>query len=245
MMDAQLREPLWLLLALSPALLWLLAHAIKRWRHTPYADPHLRDWVVARQTRQRRTRLWQGLLIQLAWICFAIAMAGPRVPLTLQDTSQASDSQLMVVVDLSLSMSARDIRPSRIERVKLELLDLIERAQRTRIGLIVYAAQPHVLCPPTTDKTVLRHYVQSLRTQLLPTAGSRTQQALIFAAQQFNDDMPISKAVLLVSDGETNASAQESDTQLLIQTLKHAQIHLYVLAVGSEIGAALMTPQHG
>lgn len=78
MMDAQLREPLWLLLALSPALLWLLAHAIKRWRHTPYADPHLRDWVVARQTRQRRTRLWQGLLIQLAWICFAIAMAGPR-----------------------------------------------------------------------------------------------------------------------------------------------------------------------
>ena len=247
MMDAQLREPLWLLLALIPALLWLLAQLIKHWRQSAYADPHLRDWVVARQPTRQRTRLWQGLFLQLAWISFAIAMAGPRLPLTLQDTNQSDDSQLLVVVDLSLSMSARDVRPSRIERAKLELLDLIERAQRTRIGVIVYAAQSHVLCPPTTDKSVLRHYVQSLRTQLLPTAGSRTQAALIFAAQQFKADSHTSKALLLISDGETNTptSSQMNDSQLLGQTLKQQHIHLYVLAVGSKSGAALMTPQRG
>lgn len=247
MTGMQLREPLWLLLALLPVILWLCAYLIKRWRFTPYADAHLLDWVIARQQSQRRTRIRQGIFIQLAWACFAIAMAGPRTPVTIQDSNENFETQVYAVVDVSLSMSARDVRPSRIERVKLELLDLIERMQRTRLGIIVYAAQAHVLCPPTTDKSVLRHYIQTLRTELLPTAGSRIDHALLFSAKQLAHDTQSSKAVLLITDGEQDADASSlaENNKLLSQIFKQQQISLFVLGVGSDRGAALLTRQQG
>ncbi len=243
----QLREPLWLLLALLPVLLSVVSLLLHRSNRTSYADAHLRDWVISQRSTQQASRWWQLICTHLAWMAFAIAMAGPRIPIKYLDTQQQYTAQLYVLVDLSASMSAADIQPSRIERVKLELLDLIERLQHTQMGLIVFAAQPHVLTPPTTDKAVLRHYVQTLRAGLLPTAGSQTLNALDFARLQFKSENNVNNAMLLISDGEHHLNTQQLTDALppLIEQLKRQRIQLYTLGVGSTQGAAILTTDKG
>ena len=243
----QLREPLWLLLALLPVLLMALSFLFHRWQRTNYADAHLRDWVISKHSAQQASRWWQLICTHLAWMAFAIAMAGPRIPIKYLDTQQQYTSQLYVLVDLSASMSAADIQPSRIERVKLELLDLIDRLQHTQMGLIVFAAQPHVLTPPTADKTALRHYVQTLRAGLLPTAGTQMLNAIDFARLQLKSANDVSNAILLITDGEHHLSAQQLTDALpqLIEQLKRQRIQLYTLGVGSTQGAAILTADKG
>ena len=132
------REPLWFWFALCPWLLWLL-HGFMGWtRGRDYADPQLMPWArahVAAQLELRRFR--RHALLALAWLLFAMAMAGPRVAQTTYDQDRKNDTQLMVVLDVSRSMTARDVEPSRLERARLELEDLITREQRLKIGLVV------------------------------------------------------------------------------------------------------------
>jgi len=243
----QWREPLWLLLALLPGLLLVFAYVLHRRQHSSYADPHLRDWAISSQRTQRQRRWWQFLFTQLAWCAFALAMAGPRIPVNYFDTQQQHTTQLLVVIDVSASMSARDVSPSRIERIKLELLDLTERLQHTQMGLIVYAAQAHVLTSPTGDKGVLREYIRTLRTGLLPTAGSQTLAALDYARTQFRPASDISKAILLISDGEHHVNAQTLDASLpaLAARFKQQHIYIYTLGIGSPQGAAILTGDRG
>ncbi|MGD8927084.1 MAG: VWA domain-containing protein, partial [Thioalkalispiraceae bacterium] len=156
------------------------------------------------------------------------------------------------LVDLSLSMSARDINPSRIERTKLELLDLVERLDKTRMGLIVYAAQPHLLIPPTSDKNLLRYYIKLLRTRLLPSEGSSLFQAVhfgidLFAKQSAMDKQKNHRAILLITDGEANLPASKINQQLdlLAANLKQANIQLYALGIGTLQGAPLLSDTKG
>ncbi|MBI1424814.1 MAG: VWA domain-containing protein [Gammaproteobacteria bacterium] len=243
----ELRHPAWLLLALQPLVVWLWASIRRRMRQDNFADAHLLPWVVSHtQAGSVQAYVRQGLLL-LAWCAFAVAMAGPR---TLDRIVGSDDSHaliLQVVVDESYSMSARDVTPSRLQRVQLELQDLVDRLQQVRMGLIVYAARAHVMLPPTNAKTVLRHAIDDLRTRQLPTEGSDLYNALHFARQQLANASGQARAILLVSDGEVSddtAGAQQAMSQLLAG-LRQDNIQLYTLGVGTAQGAALLDDQQG
>ena len=248
-----LREPIWLLLALVPSLLVIAASILKQRRANAYADPKFNDWVTTANTYEHKHRYRQLLFIQLAWLAFAIAIAGPRLPEKISDTQQQYNKDVLVVLDVSLSMSARDLRPSRLERAKLELLDLVERMNNMRLGIVVYAANPHLLTPPTTDKHVLKYYIQSLRAQLLPTEGSGTFKALQYGIQTLTNRNTQEKhqsrpgVIILVTDGEVNQPATEISKSIdqLSNDLKQNDIYLYTLGVGSPQGAPLLSPQSG
>lgn len=252
MLLSYLREPLWLLLAFAPVILMGIAAFLKQHRANTYSEPKFNDWVITASSNEHKHRFRQLIFIQLAWLAFAVAIAGPRLPEKILDSQQQYNKDVMVVFDVSLSMSARDIRPNRIERAKLELLDLVERLDNTRLGIIVYAAQPHLLLPPTSDKQLLKHYIQSLRTQWLPTEGSGLFDALRFGVQQLSsykttNSSVIPRAMVLISDGEVNLSA--TDTSRAIQNLaanmKQHNIRLYALGAGTSQGAPLLSAQTG
>lgn len=248
---AYLREPLWLLLALLPTLLILLATLLKKRRSHSYADPVFNDWVLSAHTQEHQHRFRQLLFTQLAWLAFAIAIAGPRLPEKIYDSQQQYQQEVMVVIDVSQSMSARDLTPSRLERARLELLDLVERMDNTRLGVVVYAGRPHLLTPPTTDKQVLKFYLKSLRTALLPTEGSDLFAALQYTVQylanQSNQQQTTPRAIVLVSDGEVNLTATETSAALksLTAKLKQHDIRLFSLGTGTLQGAALLSEHSG
>lgn len=245
--EISLRNPWWLLLALQPLLLWLLAALRQRLRQDDFADASLLPWVMSQRKLTGSRKYLRQLALLLAWCAFAVAMAGPRSLQRIVANGESQYLTLQVVVDESYSMSARDITPTRIERTQLELHDLLERLQQVRMGLIVYAARAHVMIPPTADKSVLRHAIDSLRVRELPTEGSNMFNALNMARQQLTSARGKQRAILLISDGEMNRDSALDQQQLtsLVAALRQDNIRLYTLGVGTPQGAALLNDQNG
>ncbi|MDH5446603.1 MAG: VWA domain-containing protein [Gammaproteobacteria bacterium] len=240
------REPLWLLLILQPILLMVLAGLLDRWRASGFCDASLLPWVRADVTGFNLHRFIRSGLFLLAWIFVAIAMAGPRLPETLADHSTTTQRELIVLLDVSPSMTARDVQPNRLQRAKLELLDLIQRIQGTRMGIIVYGAQAHIVSPMTRDKTVLRHYVNAIHPQTLPTAGSRIIRAIELARTQFDTNNKQARALLIISDGEHHLdNSSQLKLEAHVQQLNKANIRLYALGIGTGLGAPVMADDQG
>jgi Ca-activated chloride channel homolog len=238
------REPLWLWLAAYPGVLWAIRGFIHRPRGRHYADADLMPWARARQKYPYSLpQAWRHVSFALAWVLFAMTMSGPRLPQAVYDLDKIHYPELMIILDLSRSMSARDVEPSRLERAKLELRDLIDRTGQLKIGLMVYAARPHLLTPPTDDKTVLRHYLQLVHPDLLPTEGSNLPAAIKFSASTFTSNLS-ARAVLLVSDGELPADNITTRRALenSVLRLQEQGIALYVLGIGTPEGATLLSP---
>ncbi|MGD8515284.1 MAG: VWA domain-containing protein [Granulosicoccaceae bacterium] len=235
------REPLWLCLALQPLLLLALRSLWRRQRLRAYAEPALQAWVI----QTEHTPLVQKLFSRdtaylLAWLLLAIAAAGPRLPLPSTGAQQVTGINLMIVVDNSRSMSVSDILPSRIRRARLEIEELLAHAPGNRIGVITYAAQPHLYVPLSRDYAALRSYLSILDELVLPTHGSRIGAALAMAHRELsNTSGP--RAVLLVTDGDVGAIDDKHRQQLAghARQLADSNMPLFVLGTGSIEGDAI------
>jgi len=245
--DMTWREPVWLWLALIP---WLMI-GLRRWLgmsvRTAYADSALLPWAQTRQSGYLLgRRYWRYLVSAIAWLLLAAAMAGPRQAQSVYTGQQDHLPELMIVLDVSHSMTARDIQPTRLQRARLELYDLVSRIEGWRIGLVLYAAHPHLLLPPSRDKSLLRYYLQLPRDGLLPTEGTDLLTALRYAAQ-VNKPSDVHRTLLLLTDGDTSrmdATYQQS-LQDSVTTLRQQGVTLYILGVGTAAGAPLLDQQGG
>jgi Ca-activated chloride channel family protein len=162
-------------------------------------------------------------------------------------TTQANSDKgmnIMVVLDTSRSMTVSDILPNRLRRAELELQELLSMAQGQHIGVIAFAARPHIFVPLTWDFAALRYYLQSLDKLILPTQGSQLTDALALAkealitAPQY-PAMP--SAIVLISDGDTQETGRIFPQPLNALSLELNQLDLpvYVLGVGSTEGGAI------
>ncbi|NWG87952.1 MAG: VWA domain-containing protein [Hydrogenophilaceae bacterium] len=244
------RQPWWGLLALQPLLLW----GLSRWRRhrlAAYADAALLPWAVLAGGAQPVER-WRLAGQLAAWLLLAAAAAGPRLPL---EESAAADGQLSkrhlmqfdIVLDISASMNANDVTPTRLSRAKLELRDLIDRLQGERVGLIAYAGEPGLLSPPTDDVDVLRRMLDQAEPRLIAAPGSNLAAALRLAQRDLQASRSRSKAILLITDAEADSLAGGAGeaVRAAVQNLKQAGIPLYVLGVGSSNGAPVPLPEGG
>jgi len=224
-------EPRWLLLATLPVVIHGLRARLKN-RQTQYADAHLLPWVVANPQANIQRRLFsKNSAYLLGWLLLGIAMSGPRLPLQHLTLAQPTNLDIMLVVDVSRSMQATDIRPSRLQRAQIEIEELLARTRGNRIGIIVYAARPHLLTPLTADMSALRFYLQSLDTLALPTMGSEPAAALQLAQDTLrNSTNPA--AIILLSDGDFPTAITSARTT-------GATAPLFVLGIGSQEGAAI------
>jgi Ca-activated chloride channel family protein len=175
-------RPWWLLAALPGLLLGasriLSRPASEQWRAT--IAPHLLPHVVTRQGGSR----WRSPEVALAALgpLLALVMAGPTYRLA-RSPHGPDDTTLLLVVDLSSSMAGRDIAPSRIGRLRLELRDLLELRRGARVGLVVVAGSAHIVLPPTDDVDALVPYLDVLAPDLLPTDGERFAAAATLVAE--------------------------------------------------------------
>lgn len=238
-----------LLLLLLPLLLGALTRR-RQQRLARYADAPLLPWAVQRHATAGAGRLRRGAEV-LAWLLLALAAAGPRLPaLAPQAGERAARAphliDVMVVLDVSASMSASDVAPDRLTRAKLELQDLLARLHGERLGLLLYAGQAGLLLPPTDDTALFAHALQQAAPDLLPAPGSDVARALTLAREQLGQgaDPARRRAVLLLSDAEEDSlqGAAGEAVQAAVEALRAADIPLYVLVTASRDGALFELP---
>lgn len=224
-------EPLWLLLALQPVIIGFFRWIHDRKQLGRYARPALQPWVVNHSHSTWPQRLLSRNTRYLAaWICIAVAAAGPRLIEEIPDNTVRHGVDIMAVVDISRSMHVQDITPSRLGRAKHELQDLSQLLQKDRLGLVVYAAHAHQYMPLSYDQNVIRHYIANLDNLRPPTEGSRPLEALRLAEQLLQKQDPDNKrdkAILFLTDGDN------------LQTIPDMDIPVFVLGLGSIEGDAI------
>jgi Ca-activated chloride channel family protein len=166
-----------------------------------FADQHLLPYLVKKRGAARRTFRAPLLLWALAWLCGMVAMAGPRWNYTDEQTFQGAQN-LVVVLDLSQTMNAVDVKPSRVARAREEIEDLLDMSRGASIGLVAYAAVPHMVTPLTDDVRTIRNLLPALDTSLVTIQGDRLKPALEMAAGMLKAEPGQSKSILVVSDGD-------------------------------------------
>ncbi len=228
-------QPLWLFgLLIAPlVLLWLryTAPRVRKGQEQNYADAHLLPYLTGEVQRSHYRSGRVRLAWLLAWSLLILAMAGPRWDFERISAFQPA-ADLVVLLDLSESMNIQDVRPSRLERARQEIQDLLRLNPGIRIGLIAFASVAHVVSPVTEDMQTLQHVLPGLSTSLVRLTGSRVGNALDKASLLLSEDDRVARHILLLSDGDFD------EPKLLekVRDLAKKNIHLHVLGIGTEGG---------
>jgi Ca-activated chloride channel family protein len=174
------QRPLWLL-ALVPAILlfWLehrAADVVGRWRRV--IDAELLKHLLI--DGGKRSRITPNLLLLLAWTLAAVAVAGPAWQ---REPSPFADARPPVVVVLKVtpSMTTEDLAPTRLDRARQKLSDLLARREGASTGLIAYSGSSHLVLPPTPDSQVVLDLAKALEPGIMPMEGDDLATAVVLA----------------------------------------------------------------
>ena len=231
---------MWLLLLVQPVIILLLQKIKTKNQLNRYAEHNLQQWVISPDRKSLSQHLVQRrYFFLLAWILFSIAMAGPRNAQEIPGVVEQSRLDMMIVVDVSQSMQATDIKPGRLQRVQIELYELFRRTQQLRMGMVLYAGRSHLYFPLTADKKVSEFYLKSLDSMRLPTHGSNIVDALKMAADELSVNSNTG-AIVVLTDGDFNLQGNKPVyLNQMLTDLKEKDIPLYILGVGSVEGEAI------
>lgn len=227
----------WTLLPLALLLAWFAIGKIRNGQWAKVVDPQLLEHVLTGE--QHRGRLRPLALLGLAGMLAITALAGPawkKLPLPVFKDQSA----LMILLDLSRSMDSQDLKPSRLERARHKLTDILRQRRTGQTGLIVYAAQPYTVTPLTDDTETINAHVSSLSTDLMPAQGSRPDLAIRKAMELFDQAGVRHGKVLFITDGLDSGQVGKA-----VDDLTAAGHELRVLGVGSAGGAPVPVPGSG
>lgn len=179
------------------------------------------------------------VMLSLALVLMAVILAGPawrEAPTPLQ---QQNDS-LVIVLDLSLSMLATDVEPDRLTLAKRKIRDLLKEREGAFTGLVVYAADAHVVTPLTDDTDTVLGLLGVLDPLIMPAAGNRPDLGITLAKSLLDQGAPGAGRILLISD-DVRAEHQYA----IRDTLMDSNFSLSTLAVGTPEGGPIPLPKRG
>lgn len=201
-------------------------------------------WRVQRVARffgQRPHAVWfKFILRHLYLILIVIAILGPSFG-AMKKEIKTIGKDLYIAVDLSASMDATDVQPSRLEKSKQEIQRLITRFNSDRIGLMIFGSDAYIQSPLTYDQNALQLYTRTLYTRLLPNTGTDYEPLLQLALDKFgqlgNSPAAEQKAriLVLISDGEDFGE----DVEYLAEQLSDQNIRVFTVGVGTTEGSRI------
>lgn len=215
---------LWLVLLL-PMVYALVVHLRNR-RMSRFGD-----WKLVRRLMPSRSvaKGWVRLvLFDLALFFFIIGMARPQIGAKLQER-RTKGAEIMICLDVSNSMLAKDYSPNRLERAKLAISRLSDKLQDDRIGLIVFAGTSFVQLPVTTDYVSAKMFLNSISTESVPVQGTAMGDAILTAVRSFSAQSEKSRAIIVITDGENH----EDDPVDAAKQAAEMGIKVYTIGVGS------------
>ena len=228
------------LLGLIPA---LIAVALAQWRKRSAGNwekiinPALLPYLMQGQTsKKQRGVLW----VLLAWMIACLALAGPSWQ-QLPQPVHKKDAALILIMDLSPSMLAEDVKPSRLERARFKLIDILKNRSEGFSALVVYGGAAYTLTPLTEDSNTIISLVPVLHPALLPEYGSNTEDAIETALELAVNGGYQQGDLLLISDGVSRSAFNTIQSMMS----KAGKFRLSILGVGTEQGAPIPTGASG
>ena len=187
----------------------------------------------------------RNVLLLVAMGLVIIALAGPRYGTTLREVSREG-MDIVIALDVSLSMQAEDVAPNRLTRARNEIKKLLDELQGDRVALVLFAGDAFIQCPLTSDYAALRLFLDVADPEMIPTPGTDFPRAIAMAMRAFEGstnaraEQP-ERVILVVSDGENHIDGLES----LAGDVADAGVHMYTAGVGGTEGVPIPMYQNG
>lgn len=232
-------RPFWLLLLpLLAWLIWQLWHRERRsgrWQQLlPIA---FQPWLLG-GGRERSSRLpW--IALGLAWSLGLLALIGPSWQRVEQSTQKRADP-LVVILELTPSMLASDVPPTRLEQAKRKLRDLLDARRDAQTAIVVYAGSAHSLVPLSDDLMTTSNLLEALKPSIMPEAGQRADLAVEKALALLKQGAQGQGRVLLIT-----SSLSEAERDGIRQTLGSKRDRLSILGIGTAEGAPIAQENGG
>jgi len=234
--DFHFIRPLWLL-GIIPAALCLLminklAHQAGNW--SKVISPELLPFLM-QSDAQGENRLTRSFMMGAAgcWLLFCLALAGPSWN-QLPQPVHKEDAALVLMLDLSPSMLAEDVTPSRLIKARYKMIDILKARQQGFTGLVVYGGEAFTVSPLTEDGNTIISLIPTLHPGLLPVYGSNTEDGIDAAMDLIKNAGYQQADILLLTDGVSRAAFGDISSQL-----KSRNIRLHILGIGTTEGAPI------
>jgi Ca-activated chloride channel family protein len=195
-------EFLYFLLAIPVIILGMILYA--RWQRVSllkFGDNTLVSELTKSSSSNRKKIKNILLIIILSFLI--VGLSNPQIGTKMEEVKREG-VDLMIAIDLSYSMMAEDIKPNRLERAKQAISRLIDELKGDRIGLVVFAGQAYVQLPITTDYSAAKLFLSTVKTNLIPTQGTKIGNAIDLCINSFDKENTQSKAIIIITDGETH-----------------------------------------
>jgi Ca-activated chloride channel family protein len=174
------------------------------------------------------------LVAVLAFACVILSVANPQIGTKLEEVKREG-VDIMIALDVSNSMKAEDLKPSRLENAKQEISRMIEKLQNDRIGLIVFGGESYLQLPLTTDYSAARLILSTIDTDVVPVPGTAIGSAIKLAMKSFAEGETKHKVVIVITDGENH----EDDAIAAAKDAAGEGTVVHTIGMGSAEGAPI------
>ncbi len=208
----------------------------KRRQLESFGDPDLVNQLMPERSTVRPVVKFVILMITLTLLIFAAARPqyGKK-----EQVIKRQGIEVLVALDISNSMLAEDVAPSRLDRAKQMLSKMIDKMTDDKVGLVVFAGQSFIQLPITCDYVSAKMFLQNISPDLIKTQGTAIGDAINTSIRAFGaEQSEASRAIILITDGENH----EDDALAAAEAAKEAGIHLYVIGIGKSEGAPIPIP---
>lgn len=236
--DFHFVRPYWFIALLPVVILILLSvrNKLARGNWSDVCDDALLPFIL-QETNKNLSRRWSSLALSTASVLAIIALAGPtweRLPTPVF----RNDAAVVIALDLSRSMNATDIKPSRLVRARYKVADILQQRQDGLTALIAYAGDAFTVTPLTQDTATITNQINALNTDIMPSQGSNTSAALKQAVELLQQAGQSQGAILLLTDAVSANSLEQAKSIL-------GNYELSILGIGTREGAPVKLADGG
>ena len=226
-------RPLWLLMLIPCVAIIFMALRSDAQNSNSEKHIHPKYMSILLDGTTKKAKHYPIYFLTAIWLIAATALAGPtwekhEIPLI------KNSKALVIAWDLSPSMNTQDIKPSRLIRSRLKIMDLLDQHEDGLIGLIAYAGEAHVVTPLTDDVNTIKSLLPGLTPDVMPVSGSNTEMALEMAQRLLKDAKVTKGDILFVTDGITDYA-----TQVLLETTINKNYNVSFWGVGTAEGGPI------
>lgn len=221
-------EFFWLFLLLPAAVVWFIW---KRKQQSATLKISSVKGFKAEKSLLAKLKPFLFVLRLLALSSLIIAMARPRKVDISSQTKSTKGIDIVMAIDVSGSMLAKDLKPNRMEALKKVAESFVEGRPNDRIGIVVYASEAYTKTPVTSDKAIIKQAIQSIEYNNVLQDGTGIGMGLTTAVNRLKDSKAKSKVIILLTDGVNNAGFIEPETAS--QIAKEYGIKVYTIGIGT------------